>query len=168
MESDNNEIVKQNSDDKLLSKNDVLNLVIKIQNQIQEEREKALEVFDNLTKKDFDKLHEITMKGETAARFLEIAKDSTGELNKLLSTIQKFHSDKVNSDNVDKMVGTDTNNVLDLLDKLNVGADRLIKKPIKTPTVEEVEKEIIRTRPNDIDVQDSVIYTEEIEELEDE
>jgi len=96
--------------------------------QAQSDRNKALETFEAITK-EFDKTHHFTLKGEIAAKFLEAANKSTGELNKLIATMQKFNSDKVQSENADKLLGSvERNNFLEILDQAGVGPSRLINK----------------------------------------
>lgn len=142
----------KSQDVSLLSKDDILALVKRIVDDSTEDRLRAIQLVQQITEKDFDGLMEIGIKGDTVAKLLDIANKSTSELNKLLGTIQRFHSDKKQEENVEKILSAgQIGNVLTLLDQLNVGPSKYTGTTIseqQKQALKEVQKDF---KKDDID-----------------
>lgn len=126
----------------LLTNQDILKLISKVIDNTSEERTLALNMYNHLTKGDsFTKLADIMYKTDAVARMLELANRSTGELNKLLATIQRFSSDKVQSENVDKLMSVnEITGILNALDVLKVGPDKFTGNTIKQEIVDSIKE----------------------------
>lgn len=125
-----NEIQKldDNKESALIKKEDILQLISTVINNSTNDRIRALRLIDDLTK-DFEQLSDILYKSRAVTALLDIAGKATAEQNKLLATIQKFASDKLQAENVEKIISAEQfGNVLDMMDQLEVGPKKFIKK----------------------------------------
>lgn len=144
--SDSNEIqenTNQIQKNEIIDGKEVVRLINETLEEISNDRQKALSLLEKITEKEFEKTFEIMYKGEIAAKFLELAGKSTAEKNKLLSIIQKFNSDKVKSENVDKVLNsTDYNNIIALCDQLGIVPNQRFSS--KDNIKEELKKETLQ------------------------
>jgi hypothetical protein len=139
--SDELDKIPQN-ENALIRNQDILQLVRKVMDNLAEERALALEMYKRLTGAgDFDKIADVMYKGETVSKMLELTTKATGELNKLLSTIQKFSSDKVESENVDKILSAEhIGGILDALDVLKVGPNKFTGNAVRQEIVNQIKQ----------------------------
>jgi hypothetical protein len=120
--------VNQSLQQKIFSNDDIIKLMTDIVCQSNTDRDKAIKLYEKLTEKDYDQLHEITMKSDAVIRSLELAGKSTDRLNILLQTIQKFNTDKTQKEIAEKILTSDDkNDIIDLMDAMNIGPKRLLK-----------------------------------------
>ena len=134
--SDEIQLSQQNQ---IIDNNEILKLITDVVSQSNSDREAALALFEKLSTKEFSKLHEVTMKAEAVLRSLELAGRATDRINYLLSTIQKFNTDKNQKDIANKILDSnEANNILDLLNQLNIGPERILN-PMKTEIKEDIQ-----------------------------
>ena len=91
-----------------------------------EEREKALEVFHSF-RKEIGDIEDIFMIGDKPVEYLDIAQKSTENLIKVVNAIQKIIEAEKDPENSHGNV----NDIIDFLDKNNVGPERFIKNTSK-------------------------------------
>lgn len=138
-----NEITKTEPEPaSLVNSKDIEELVKKVIDHTAEERRLALEMYNRLTGDgEFDKISDVMYKGEVVYKMLELANKSTGELNKLLATIQRFASVKTESENLDKILSAEQiAGMLNVLDVLQVGPNKFTGNTVKKETIDAIRQ----------------------------
>lgn len=170
------EIEKKHIDDdieiidntKIVQKNDLLNLIQQSIESNNAQKKRLNDLIEDLTQQgSFSDITSINFKGPTVVGLLTELGKTTDRFTNLLSVIQKFNSDKVSSENTDKLINSiDRVNVLNILDELNIGPKRIVDLQNKKQTnkVDLLEKQTTEIIKDNIDITNILNVNTSVEE----